>query len=109
MLLQETDIDLDEEVKSIQQSEPCIITLGLAGDPNYQIFICAEKEVVLESKTLRDALVDIIATYYVFNIKYPKGLMAIFLFFQNYVFGLKDKETAVPNTTANLVKNLKNF
>ena len=99
---------MDAEVSSIHQSAPCIVTIGIAGENNFQIFICAEQEVLLESKTLQDSLIDLISTYFVFDISYPKSLAAIFIFFQHYIFNLKDKQN-VPNATSLLVRNLQNF
>ena len=99
---------MDAEVSSILQSAPYIITVGIAGESSFQIFICAEQEVLIESKTLQDSLIDLIATYFVFDISYPKSLAAIYLFFQHYIFNLKDKQN-VPNATALLVRNLQKF
>ena len=99
---------MDAEVSSVQQSAPYIVTTGIAGESTFQTFICAEQEVLLESKTLQDCLIDLISTYFVFDISYPKSLAAIFLFFQHYIFNLKDKQN-VPNATSLLVRNLQKF
>ena len=104
----QTDIDVDAEISSVQQSAPFIATVGNPDESNFQVFICAEHEVLLESKTLRDSLIDLISTYFVFDISYPKLLAAVFLFFQHHIFNLKDKQT-VPNATNVLVRNLKNY
>lgn len=64
---------MDAEVSSIQQSAPFIATAGNPGERNFQVFICAEQEVLLESKTLQDSLIDLISTYFVFDISYPKS------------------------------------
>lgn len=81
---------MDQEISDIGQSEPFILVTGEVGTDNAQYFICIENALAIESKTFRDALVDVIASYYVFDIVYPKHLAGVFMFFQHCVFGLKD-------------------
>ena len=64
----QTNIDVDAEISSLQQSAPFIATAGNLDESNFQVFICAEHEVLLESKTLRDSLIDLIPMYFVFHI-----------------------------------------
>ena len=59
---------------------------GKPGMDNAQFFIACEQSILFESKGLRDAFVDLIATYYVFNIAYPKSVCGVMLFFQHFVF-----------------------
>ena len=49
-------------------------------------FVYCEQSVLTESKTVRDAIIDLIATYYVFGIAYPKTISAIMLFCFSIVF-----------------------
>lgn len=78
----------------------------MVGTPgySYQVHICAEGWVYLESKNLRESIVDLIAAYFIFNIAYPKFLDAILLFFQHYVFKLKDDQR-LPNAAVKLNGN----
>ena len=64
----QTDIDVDAEISSVQQSVPFIATVGNPDESNFQVFICAELEVLLESKMLQDSLIDLISMYFVFDI-----------------------------------------
>ena len=89
------------------QSEPFILLSGQVGTSNAQYFICIEKALALEVKTLRDALMDIIASYYVFDIMYPKQFAGIFLFFQQSVFGVKAAQKPRP-CFVKLLQNLDN-
>ena len=50
-------------------------------------------------------MIDLVATYFVFDITYPKPVNAILLFFQHYIFQLVDDQP-VPGTTIKLVENL---
>ena len=54
---------------------------------------------------MRDAIIDLMATYYVFDIAYPKTISAIMLFSQHSVFKLLDKQV-LPGTTSKLDSNL---
>ena len=108
---------MDAEDSSIHQSAPYMVTVGIAGK-SFQIFICAEQEVLLESKTLQDSLIDLILMYFqdssidlilmyfVFDISYSKSLAAIYFFFQHYISNLKDKQN-VPNATFLFARNPK--
>ena len=59
----------------------------------------------MESKTVQDSLIDLLAAYFVFGISYPKSLSAILLFIQHHVFKLKYDQT-VPTAAIILVRNL---
>ena len=67
--------------------------------------VCSEQQLLFESKSVKDGVIDLIATYFVFNIAYPKPVHGILLFFQHYVFQLRDS-ARVPATTMNLLGNL---
>lgn len=81
------------------------MTTGIAGEEQFQIFVCAEKSVILESRSVKDVLIDLIAAYFVFDISYPKHLDSVFIFIQHFVFNLKDQQP-LPNAAVKLVGNL---
>ena len=54
---------------------------------------------------MKDAVIDLMATYYVFDIAYPTALVPLHIFFQHYVCGIKDLQP-VPASTARLISNL---
>ena len=96
---------MEREISQIQQSAPYLVITGLLEAENCQFFVCSEQDILLESKSVKDAIIDLIATYFVFDIAYPKQLNAIILFFQHYVFELTDDQP-VPGATIKLVENL---
>ena len=104
-IFQDNNINLDDEVYKIQQAAPFIVTTGIAGEEQFQIFICAEQSVILESKSVKDALIDLMAAYFVFDISYPKYLDSVLIFIQHYVFDLKDQQP-LPSAAVKLVGNL---
>ena len=106
--LQTCDVDLDTEVGKISQSAPYIIITGEAGQETTQCFIACEKAIFTEAKSIQDAVVDLLAVYYVCNIAYPRGINAILLFLQHTFFELNDSEM-LPTPTSKLIHTLNNF
>ena len=96
---------MDQEVVEIEQTAPFIIITGDPGCENSQIFVCCENDIFMESKTIRDALLDLLATYFAFDITYPKNIIGILIFLQHFVLGLEDQQV-VPSTTSKLIGNL---
>ncbi len=68
-------------------------------DTATQIFITAEKEILIESVDMAKALVDLISVYFTFDIAYPKPLYPVFIFLQHIVFGILDDQPQ-PNCVA---------
>lgn len=93
MHMQACDVNLDGEVSQIMQAAPYIIQMGIAGTEKAQFFVACEKEVLLESKNLQDVIIYFYAAYYTFDISYPKGALGLFLFFQHYIFNMKDAQS----------------
>ena len=87
------------------QSVPFIVDIGHHDDSTIQYFICVEQMIYLEVKTLTDAITDMVATSFVFNISYTKSTSPIIIFFQHFVFGLTDMQS-VPPATVRLVGSL---
>ena len=98
-------MDLEEEISEMEQSEPYIVITSKPGTESSQIFVCCERQIYLESKSMRDALLDMMSTYFVFNIAYPKSLHGILIFLQHHVFNLPDQQT-VPSVVKTLHRNL---
>ena len=96
---------MDSEVDSIDQAEPFLVITGIPGDEQSQVFICVEGSLLLESKSIKDSMIDLIATYYTFDLSYPKCVDSVLIFFQHFIFGLKDQQR-LPNATSKLIANL---
>ena len=58
------------EVSDINQSAPYNLRTGQAGSENVQYFTACEKAVLCESRPLQYAIIDLIASYHVFDISY---------------------------------------
>ena len=105
-LLQCCDVDVDSEISEVTQSEPFLLITGEAGTENCQIFICCEGQLYTESKSIKDALLDLLSTYFVFDIVYPKNLRNVLLFIQHFVFDLPD-EQPVSSSLSTFITNLR--
>ena len=103
--IQTCNIDVNGEVSKIQQLEPYLVVTA-PGDENSQFKICCEQDIYVEPNSVKDALIDLMATYYTYNISYPKYLNSIYIFLQHYVFKIIDDQ-AVPPATMKLVGNLR--
>ena len=57
-------------------------------------FLSAEKKKF--NYSLKDAILDLVAFYFVFDVVYPKHLNAVLLFFQHYVFQLMTSRLSQP-------------
>ena len=109
LLLQTADVNVDDEVAKITQSEPYMLLTGSLGEMSSQIFICCEQSVYLKDlKNIKEATYQLIATYFVYDIQYPKPLLPILIFLQHYVVQLKDKQP-IPPATVKLLGNLEKF
>ena len=100
---------VDDEIAKVEQSEPYILLTGSLGERNSQIFICCEQAVYLKGlKNIKEATFQLIATYFVCDIKYPKPLLPILVFLQHHIVQLKD-EQLIPPATVKLLGNLEKF
>ena len=90
LCIQTSDVDIDEEVKQI-------VATGQPGHENAQFFIACEQAILLKSKSVQDALVDLISTYYIFDMAYPKSVLGILLFSACHVWDTRQtKVTSMP-------------
>ena len=94
--MQSCDVDLESETRKAKQAAPYIAVTGKPGTEAAQYFIVAECSPGTESKTLKDAVNDLIATYYVFDIAYPMGLVPLNIFFNTMFLELKTSSLCQP-------------
>ena len=60
--------------------------------------IIVEKQVLATVPDFRKSLVGLIATYYTFNIQYPKEVMNTLLFIEKYLTGISSGPRVTPAT-----------
>ena len=68
--------------------------------------VILERSSLFQSTDLRTALIDLFSSYFVFDIAYPPELYPLLIFFQHYVFGLKDNQK-VPVSVAKTVGTMR--
>lgn len=92
--------DIDVSIEKIQQAEPYILLT--IGDGSFQFFVVAEKQIYCESSTLIDAVKDLFAIYFVFDIQYPKPTTPVLFFLQRFVLDIKDSQR-IPTSVTRLI------
>ena len=103
--------ELQEVLKEKAFSEPRLIIFVNEQDmKNAQGFIIAEKQVLFEvdSFTLTDGLISLIASYYVFYVSYPKLSPAtgVLLFIQEILLGQADVTTKKTSKYIGLINSV---
>ena len=84
--LQDGD-EIEERVKNINATAPYVVQVG-APDVR-QWFIAAEKKVLTCVEDTINAVIAMMAYYYVFDIAYPKEWNPCLLFIEKYLLGIK--------------------
>ena len=69
-----------------------------------------ENLVLLETSTIKEALLLLFAAYFAFDIKYPKFISPLYEFMQNYIFNYKTqkRETMSVSQTCALLLSIDN-
>ena len=80
-------------------------TVAIETDETVQYHLYIESDCLLTAHTLGDALANLICTYFVFDIAYPKSVYALLIFYQHFVLGLKDNQK-VPASVSSLCSSL---
>lgn len=102
MHIQDT-VDLDAQVEKLP---PFLQIVALRSDmAEEQFFIAVEKHVLLESRCINTALLDMMSVYFTFDIAYPNPLYSLLLFIQRFVLNIRDSQP-VPNNVTVLVTAL---
>ena len=103
--------ELQEVFQEKAFSEPRLVIFVNKQDvKNAQGFIIAEKQVLFEvdSFTLTDGLISLIASYYVFYVSYPKSSPAtgVLLFIQEILLGQADVTTKKTSKYIGLINSV---
>ncbi len=64
-----------------------------------QYFIAVEKKVLLESASIEGSVLDLIGTYFSFDIVYPRQLYPLLLFIQYTILKIFDQQKVPTNVT----------
>ena len=87
------------------RNSPRIIVL--CGEQQVQYFVVVEREVLCEAPSVQTALFLMFASYYIFNLEYPKKAAGIFFFLQDYIIAYPDSFKR-PSTYLAVVSDIKN-
>lgn len=64
-----------------------------------QFFVCTERNILAEGASLIEALKDLIAAFFIFDMEYPKSLYPLLIFLQRYVLNIRDSQRIPPIVT----------
>jgi len=79
--------NLEQDVLDFPTNHPYIaVVIG----NTFQCFITAEYFALCKAKSFSDAIYDLIAAYYLFNIAYPKPIDPILTYIQKLVLNVND-------------------
>ena len=96
-------VNLESEIAKIDKGSPYLIML--TSEEGQQFFVVVERALLAESGNITTAVVNLIASYFAFDIVYPQPLYTILIFIQHYVLGVVDKQK-VPNSATILLSSL---
>ena len=91
-------VDIEEETEKLGRKEPYILLSESDETTKYHIIV--ENTCMVTTHTLPDALVNIICTYFIFDMAYPKQMYPLLIFLQHFVFNLKDRQKVPTSVTA---------
>ena len=69
---------LEQDLAKIEQNE--LYVAVVSSDSNCQYFVIIERTITIESDSFADAITDLICTYFVFDMAYPKTLTLTLLY-----------------------------
>ena len=96
--------EVEEEIQAIPLRAPSILMTETSEATTYDIIV--EGASLAQSTDLNTALIDLFSAYFVFDIAYPLAIVPILIFFQHYVFGLKDRQK-IPVSVATTVGTMR--
>ena len=97
---------MDLEVAAAEKGFPEPRLLIIKQEKNYQGFIIAEKQILLEDDnfSIIDGLTTLLTSYYVYYVRYPKsGPVADFFFLQEIILNKPAKHVRKPARYSSLV------
>ena len=97
--------DADEEAERVGRKEPFILICETNESCEYIVFV--EKECLMSTKSVVDAVADVICAFFVFDLVYPRSVYPLLVFFQHTLMGIKDTEK-MPASILTLLTSLSN-
>ena len=84
-------VDVDKFILQQDRVEPYVMVFQCSSVTQYCIIV--EKNCLITTDCFHEALASLIASYFVFNIAYPKQFYPLLLFLQHAVLNLSDGQT----------------
>ena len=103
VLLAQEATDADEEAERLGRKEPFVMICETNESCEYIVYV--EKECLIFTKSVVDAVADLICAYFVFDLVYPRNIYPLLVFFQHTMMGIKDVEK-LPTSVMTLLTSL---
>ena len=95
--------DADEEAEKCGRKEPFILIVET--DESFEYIVYVEKEYLVSTKSLVDAVADVICAYFVFDLVYTKNIYPLLIFLQHTMMGIQDVKK-LPTSVMTLLSSL---
>lgn len=82
--------NLEEQIQAVKVNYPYIAVVTM--DAAMNIFIVAEQVVICKAASISVATKLLLASFYVFNIEYPKLLGGVLYFFEYYLYNIRSRK-----------------
>lgn len=99
------EIGEDDEVDATGKIVPMLVSRGSIFSSD-QFFLIAEETVLQEFEEFTMAFGSLFASYWVFNMEYPRTLNNTYMFVQRIMLKLKADQVSLPSPCRNLVQQL---
>lgn len=96
-------MDIDSEQYTVMNMEPTIVIKGSLTSIK-DAYVLVQKQVVCRIPKMKEAVLILLASFYVFNMNYTKGFSNLFMFLECYIMGraIPSDKTKVHNFLAQL-------
>ncbi len=87
----------------LKRTEPFIVIAESDEVTEYMVYV--EANCLITTSTLGDALADLLCTYFVFDMAYPKVMYPMLIFLQHTLMGISDSQR-IPTSVRTVLSSL---
>lgn len=95
--------DVDSEAWKLKRNEPYIMITKTDEAEDYSVIV--ESKHLISTTSFKDALLNLMSTYYTFDISYPKSNYPLLIFIQYFILHLHDQQK-LPTTVSMMYTKL---
>ena len=92
--------NLEEEIVKLGDHNNHPFIGVVRSDAAVEYFVVVERLILVRNcASFLDAVHDMMSAYFAFDIEYPQGLYALYIFLQHFVYSVKDRQRVPPAAT----------